>query len=1251
MAKKKTTISNYIEENAFTHINERGDTIYKVNKGAKIKLVNDSVFIRINGSSENLYTVKIKNYQNSNISTSCTCKYDWGGICKHEVAALLILEKYLNGNTQTSVDSKKNKTEKTPILRNSNELYYIDDYRNITNKLVFENTNSKEYKNEEKYYYQEKIKYIKENKTEITSSSHWDKKTVVFMIIDDKLATKCNCKETVSKLCRHQAMILSKISKTNNQFFIFLNSKVQIRFKKKILNKYGLNDINSFDDYFELKISFSKFGYIFKDKAAGLIELDKDEDSIYIKSKLTNDSLSILQPKRLLDNSGFEVGFVFHIDENKKENSLYEIVPIYGKQNKNKTKLINSIKPISEKNNNHNINYADSNKKLINLCNELSQETLSNYFEDIDLDDSLKIEADKYFFLKLKETIPILENNKYLYISTEQIRKTDLYQITISSKPVKLSFLLYDSDDFVHLKAYIADSEGVRYAISKIKDICRLTFFTNIKEKYYLNESLKQSEVINYFSQSGEVKIVKSKLDFLLKNYVFELSKNYPIEIKMQDIKHNTIKLNPQKKQLYISELDNFVLFKPVVEYDNKQEVEILKKGNNIEKKQNIIYSYNRDNEFENEFIEEIKYLHPKFEQQSESDFYHLDIDDLMTDFWFFDAYEKLNKKDIDIYGLKNLKNFKYSPHRAKVDININSGQDWFDIDLKVKFGDFDISLKDVRKAIVNKERYIKLNDGSIGILPEEWTKKFESYFRHGEMDKDNLKISKLKFGLIDELFENIDDTEIIKEIAEKRNRIKNFDKIKNIRKPRGINAKLRDYQKTGLNWLNFLDEFKWGGILADDMGLGKTLQILSFLKHIKRKSKSANLIIVPTTLIFNWENEIKKFAPSFTVLYYHGISRDKDHNNFKNYDIVITTYGLIINDIEILNKYQFNYIILDESQAIKNPVSKRFKAVSLLKSNNKLAMTGTPIENNTFDLFAQMSFLNKGFLGTQNSFKKNYSTPIDKDRDKDRAIELQKLISPFVLRRTKEQVAKELPPKTEDFIFCTMEKEQQQIYDAYRNKYRDYLLNKFESDGFNKSKIHVLEGLLKLRQICDSPALLSDNESYGEQSIKIKELIRHINEKTSNHKILVFSQFVKMLALIKNELVANDIIFEYLDGKSTKKQRENSVNEFQKNDSCRVFLISIKAGGLGLNLTAADYVYIVDPWWNPAVENQAIDRCYRIGQNKKVIAYRMICKNTIEEKIMTYQAKKQQVASDIITTEESYVKQLKQSDIIDLFG
>jgi non-specific serine/threonine protein kinase len=311
--------------------------------------------------------------------------------------------------------------------------------------------------------------------------------------------------------------------------------------------------------------------------------------------------------------------------------------------------------------------------------------------------------------------------------------------------------------------------------------------------------------------------------------------------------------------------------------------------------------------------------------------------------------------------------------------------------------------------------------------------------------------------------------------------------------------------------------------------------------------------------------------------------------------------------------------------------------------------MTGTPVENNTFDLYSQFDFLNPGFLGNAEFFRSEYANPIDKHSDKIRAAELRKMVYPFMLKRTKEEVATDLPEKMETILYCEMGKKQRKVYDAFREKYRIMIMDKMAEVGKDQASFLILEGLLKLRQICDSPALLSNEEDYGNDSAKLDEIVREIEENASNHKIVIFSQFLKMLDLVRTKLERDNIPYEYLDGKT--QDRADRVNRFQNDGDCRVFLMSLKAGGVGLNLTEADYVYLIDPWWNPAVEQQAIDRVHRIGQTKRVFAYRMICKDSIEEKIVQLQARKREIAEDLISTEAGLLKKLTRDDIVGLFS
>jgi SNF2 family DNA or RNA helicase len=470
---------------------------------------------------------------------------------------------------------------------------------------------------------------------------------------------------------------------------------------------------------------------------------------------------------------------------------------------------------------------------------------------------------------------------------------------------------------------------------------------------------------------------------------------------------------------------------------------------------------------------------------------------------------------------------------------------------------------------------------------------------------------------------------------------------------PVHFKGQLRNYQKAGYNWFSFLREYNFGGCLADDMGLGKTIQTLAMLQKIKEEDQqndtySTSLIVMPTSLIYNWLSEARKFTPKLKFLAHTGTNRNKDVSHFINYDIVITTYGITRVDVDLLKNFYFNYIILDESQNIKNPSSKSFKSVRALKSRHKLALSGTPVENSVSDLWTQLTFLNPGLLGTQAFFNEEYVQAIEKKKDEDKAKKLQTIIKPFVLRRTKEQVAAELPPKTEQIFYCDMTEDQATYYEKIKSAYRNDLLNSMDDGTFVKKQVQLLQGLTALRQLANHPYMIDD--TYESDSGKFENVINTLdNVLKGGHKVLVFSQFVKHLTIFRKYFDAEKIPYAYLDGST--KNRGEIVADFQENTALKVFLISIKAGGVGLNLTEADYVFILDPWWNPAVEQQAIDRTHRIGQEKKVFIYKFIAKDTVEEKILALQNRKKRLASSLITTEESFIKSLTKEDIREILN
>jgi len=479
-----------------------------------------------------------------------------------------------------------------------------------------------------------------------------------------------------------------------------------------------------------------------------------------------------------------------------------------------------------------------------------------------------------------------------------------------------------------------------------------------------------------------------------------------------------------------------------------------------------------RNADFEENFRDEFVGLHPDFKQQEGP--YYLSPNQLIENQWMLTVSDRMRQLGIEVYGANSMKSFRYNLNKPSINISLTSNLDWFDVEIAISFGEQRVNLKEVQKAIINKNNYIVLGDGSVGILPQDWIDKFSAYFKTGDVKKESIQFSKYQFGIIDDLYYEVEDKpEFLEELYQKKLRLQNLQDIKTVEVPKMLKANLREYQRYGLDWLVFLNQNQIGGCLADDMGLGKTLQTIAFIAYMKQHNKKlpASLIVAPTSLMFNWNSEIAQFCPSLKVLTFTGSNRMEYLNRFDEYDLVLSTYGSLLNDVEFLKNYQFNYIILDESQAIKNPESKRYKAVRLLQGNNRLVLTGTPIENNTFDLYAQLNFLNPGLLGTKMHFRTNFSDHIDKDKNFETSVLLQKIIAPFILRRTKEQVAKELPDKTESILYCEMGKEQRAVYDTFKNKYRDYLLNKIDENGAAKSQMYILEGLTKLRQICNSTA------------------------------------------------------------------------------------------------------------------------------------------------------------------------------------
>ncbi len=584
------------------------------------------------------------------------------------------------------------------------------------------------------------------------------------------------------------------------------------------------------------------------------------------------------------------------------------------------------------------------------------------------------------------------------------------------------------------------------------------------------------------------------------------------------------------------------------------------------------------------------------------------------------------------------------APYRRSVDWNVSvtSGIDWFELDAQIDFGGTKVGLPKLLEALERGEKWIELDDKSIGLLSEELVAQFTGLSGLGKQKGDALTFTAAQVGFLDALLASMPKVSVDEKLKRVREELAQFECIEPINSPKGFTGALREYQREGLGWLMFLQRFGFGGCLADDMGLGKTIQALALLESRKKQKAGTSLVVVPRSLIFNWKSEAAKFAPKLRVLDHSGVGRKRDPEALRECDVVLTTYGTLRRDAGYFKDVEFDYVILDEAQAIKNASSDAAKAARLLRGRHRLAMTGTPVENHLGELWSLFEFLNPGMLGNLSVFKRLIGS--SKNPDANGRQLLARALKPFILRRTKQQVAKDLPEKLEQTIYCELDAPQRKLYNELRDHYRKLLLHRVEEVGLGKAKFQILEALLRLRQAACHPALI-DKSQHDYESAKLAVLAENIASVIDeDHKALVFSQFTSMLDLVRKRLDAQGTPYEYLDGQT--RDRQERVNRFQNDPNCKLFLVSLKAGGVGLNLTAADYVFLLDPWWNPAVEAQAIDRTHRIGQTRNVFAYRLIARDTVEEKVLQLQQSKRDLANAIINEDNSVISSLKREDL-----
>ncbi len=899
---------------------------------------------------------------------------------------------------------------------------------------------------------------------------------------------------------------------------------------------------------------------------------------------------------------------------------------------------------------------------------EILHSTSFNNLPDLSLQEKLIIDRISKYYGEF--SIDLISSEEFGATSKEHLNDTHLFNEILSFLSEKTVYL---SDVYWELgkRIYIHKEEGsARLLFNEDgENIClSLRFnFANLKlkpgkeiipvldnplwvlvdDKVFRISNLNYTQFYSFYHNSNKVTVPKVYLEYFEQNLLPQLSRNLPVDSDKYEIEEIS---SPPVKRVYLYEEGTdlkltlkFLYGDHELGYDENESAASFFK----EKK---LFRIVRDKPEEQKAYMELKQYHVKEIEKG------IFIPRSSPINFLFDTLPLIRELGFEIFGEASLHKYKVNSAVPTFTFSVTSGIDWFDVNANISFNGTSISFAALSDAIRHKREYVQLKDGSIGILPQQWINKFRRAFSFGEVIKSHngeeqphLRFSWLQANAIDLLIKEAEaeTDETYKEHVEQLN---SFENIREQIIPEPFQNVLRPYQKSGFDWLYFLKDYNFGGILADDMGLGKTIQVLALLLNEKEKGKAfPDLVVAPTSVVFNWINEAERFSPSLRFLNHTGINRIKEDTlHFEDYDVVITSYQTLLRDFEKFAERNFNYLILDESQKIKNPVAKTSRLIKTLKAEHRLCLTGTPVENNLLELWSQMSFLNPGMLGSMKKFEDAFVKPIQKDNDSTASEYLKRTVYPFILRRKKEVVAFELPEKTEITLYCEMEPQQLKIYNIWKDSIRDEIMKEIDTKGIKKSGFKVIEGLLRLRQICNHPSLVK--EGYKSKSGKFEEFKEQIESVlVEDHKVLVFSQFVKMLDIIKNYLDEKNIFYEYLTGNTV--DRESCVKNFQENENVKIFLISLKAGGFGLNLTAADYVFHYDPWWNPAVEAQATDRTHRIGQDKNVFVYKFITKDSVEEKILQLQEKKKALVENIIISEEGSLKDLTREEISVLFG
>ena len=877
----------------------------------------------------------------------------------------------------------------------------------------------------------------------------------------------------------------------------------------------------------------------------------------------------------------------------------------------------------------------DSEKNLISSYSNLNQNDINNYIEN-------------------------LENEKEFFISWEEEKSSDYLKLD-----EKLISYLLGQDNFVNADFEIIEKkevENLALFIRNNKEIeDRLDIYIEIND----NLLMKNNIVGNYiYSQGTFYKVdieedtqfplsdLFQKIDkYELESYATLILKNYKnIDLKYEDYETVLSEERNAIPQIIIEKISfdnslyikiNSIISTMDYEFFIKNKIETVLIVNELEKKLEIS-KINLEN-LSSDMFEIVKVLTKLQKSIGLKSSYYIDNEN------FIILNEELAKEFVkkellqltgkySIIGTDRLRKYNIKAVRPKLSGKFSYNLDYFEGEVEVEIEGEKFSIQQLLNKY-KKDEYIVLSDGTNALINREYIEKLQRVFK--EEDGNKIKVSFFDMPIVQDM---IDEKAFENDFMGSKDFFEGINELpkEEVEYPK-LNATLRDYQKYGYKWLKYLTDNNLGACLADDMGLGKTLQAIALLSNLHEEKKKKSMVIMPKSLIYNWENEIKKFAPKLKVGVYYGINRD--FSSLKKVDVILTTYGTIRNDIENLLEHKFDLLILDESQNIKNINSQTTKAVLLLNAKKRVALSGTPIENNLLELYSLFRFLNPEMFGSVQRFTNSYILPIQKYSDTSTIEELKKKIYPFLLRRVKKEVLEDLPDKIEKLVYVDMNDEHRRFYEE-RRKYYYSLLEKNTSSQGNFDKFFVLQAINELRHIVSSPELETKKIISSKKEVLIENVIEAIE---NNHKVLVFVNYLSSIESICDSLKENKIKYLKMTGQT--KDRQNLVDKFQNDSRYKVFVMTLKTGGVGLNLVSADTIFIYDPWWNTTVENQAIDRAYRLGQDKTVFAYKMIMRNTIEEKILKLQEIKNKLLDDLISEDNLSTKNLSKNDIEFILG